>query len=254
MTMIRDPDLPHPSAQPPPDPNDGVSLSIGNAPQFPPPGFGPREPITTFVSALPPTPYEEQKELGDSKRTLTYVQVQQKVLKYLETQSPHSLNSRQARTWTQAIDSTGSKTPRADEALRLCYYMRKQGYDSYSKIQDTTINLYVVNQDSCTRDPRHDHLYWKQNIATNEVEFMAPSPGARSARRNAVPNVEMLFQTFDRSNSLSSSAAAGNYTTGQRAAIAAAEACVQIQLEQEPHDPDALAAAIQHLEELRDEL
>lgn len=218
------------SAPPPPDPNGGMPVSNSYDPQVPPPGFGPKAPAIAFVSVLPPTPYEEKKESGESKRTLAYVQAQQKVLKYLETQSPHTLIPRQARRWTQAIDSTGNKTPKAEEALRLCYYMREQGYDVYNKLNNKTINLYVADQDSYVRDARHDHLYWKQNVVTNEVEFMAPSPGDRTARRNAVASVEMHLAD--------TAAGAGNRTNRQRDRIAAAEARIQAQLEREPQDPE----------------
>lgn len=84
-----------------------------------------------------------------------------------------------------------------EEALRLCYYMRSQGYDVYAKIEGKVIHLYVANQRSYIRDKQHDMLYWKQNFATNASASVAPS-APRAARRNAMADIEQTLQYLTR--------------------------------------------------------
>jgi hypothetical protein len=143
-------------------------------------------PITTLVSALPPTTYREQEDSQGSINTLAYVRVQRTLLEYLDTHAADTLSPRQARKWTQDIDPT-DKEPKAADALRLCYYMRSQGYDVYGKIENKRVLLYR-RQNNSHKD--QDVLYWKQDFTTNRVEYAAPAaPSApRISRRNAMPD------------------------------------------------------------------
>ncbi|KAF1842864.1 uncharacterized protein K460DRAFT_367809 [Cucurbitaria berberidis CBS 394.84] len=85
--------------------------------------------------------------------------------------------------------------PKAEEALRLCYYMRSQGFDSYAVIRDGVISLFLVDARLHANDENSEHLYWMQHVKTNLITYMAPSSSggggggvmrAGVARRNAL--------------------------------------------------------------------
>ena len=215
---------------------------------------GPKKPVVTCVSALPPTTYKEQDEPDGTQNTLAYVKVQRTLLKFANTHPTDSLSARQASRWTQDIDPAGRKEPKAADALRLCYYMRSQGYDVYSTLLKGCIHLYVVHQGSKVRDALHDALYWKQNVSTNSVEFMAAS-SARGTRRNAVPDGPNYpsFQALIESGRRQNAALAGApaiapapapvpstpLTAAEIAenALRAAQAAVQAEADREETDP-----------------
>ncbi|KAH3947617.1 hypothetical protein HBH98_191360 [Parastagonospora nodorum] len=225
----------------------------------------PRKPVVTFVSALPPTTYNEQDEPDGTQNTLAYVKVQRALLKFAETHPTDSLSPRQARLWTQAIDPAGKKEPKAVDALRLCYYMRSQGYDVYSRVGDGFICLYVVHQGSHIRDALRDALYWKQNVLTNKSDFIAGS-SARGPRRNAVSDTGNDFADFEalmtsllRRDAAPTAAPAiasapapvpSTPLTAAEIALRAAQAAVQTEIDREESDPFALSAAMQALEAL----
>ncbi|KAF1919048.1 hypothetical protein BDU57DRAFT_567925 [Ampelomyces quisqualis] len=150
------------------------------------PTSGPNQPVVTLVSALEPTPYNENKESNGEARTIAYIQVQRAVLLYLKTKASDSLSVKQARHWTRSIDHTGSRSPKAKDALRLCYYMRAQGFDVYARFEKKEMLLYIVNQTSHVRGKDIDTLYWSQNFSTNEIKAFANLQDAQFARRNAV--------------------------------------------------------------------
>ncbi len=158
---------------------------------------GSRKAVVTLVPVLQKTPYSEQVEEG-AERTLEYVKVQRAVLKFLDDNSTEALAPLQAQRWTEAIEPN-TKKPKAIEALRLCYYMRSQGYDTYADIKNGMISLFVVNPDSMYRHERCDHLYWKQDYKTNLIVFRLPSSNERYARRNAMPSIPTLSSTSDSS-------------------------------------------------------
>ncbi|KAF1935512.1 hypothetical protein EJ02DRAFT_460308 [Clathrospora elynae] len=149
-------------------------------PPEPPERQEPKKLITTLVSMLPETTYNDAAKGTES--TLTYVKIQRGLLKYLATHASDTLTARQAHIWTQAISS--DRQPKAQDALRLCYYMRSQGFDTYADVKDGFVSLYIANQQTDLRGPQSDPLYWKQNFKTNE-HSMASGGGARGARRNA---------------------------------------------------------------------
>jgi hypothetical protein len=144
---------------------------------------GPKRPVVTLVPLLPKTTYKDEEDTKGTPKTLAYMRAQLTVLKYLDTQASDSLTPYQARKWTQAIDPT-NKEPKAEEAIRLCYYMRSQGYDTAAIIEHDkkTMQLYVARDH---RQQLHKLPYWRQNFATNEVVFKAASP-PRQPRRNAI--------------------------------------------------------------------
>jgi hypothetical protein len=176
----------------PPGFDDVVFGGVNRVPAVvPPPRTESMKPVVSYVSALKPTTYDEKNESDYNVRTLAYVTVQRALLKYLETQPADALHPRQARKWTQAIDPTGNKKPKAADALRLCYYMRSQGYDTYARVENKNIYLYVANQALIVRDHKQDLLYWKQNVATNEIAYAAPAHSRN--RRNAIPDSSSFF-------------------------------------------------------------
>jgi hypothetical protein len=182
----------------------------------------PKQPVVTLASALPKTSYNEQNETDGSERTLEYVKVQRALLKYLETRASDTLSPRQAHLWTEAIDPTGDKRPKAADALKLCYYMRSQGYDVYGTIEDQEILLRVV-----TLQGTHA-LYWVQSIVTNAVtETDAAAP--RTSRRNAMVDVDILNEL--------QAAPVGPQTT-RSADLVAAEARLQVLLEDPRANPE----------------
>jgi hypothetical protein len=198
-----------------------------------------QQPIVTLASTLRPTTYDEKNEAEGTTRTLEYVRVQRALLEYLDKKPADSLNARQARRWTQAIDPAGNKKPKAADALRLCYYMRSQGYDTYARVKNRTVSCFVVKQ--TTRN--HEHvLYWKQDVVTDEV-LNAPDAQPLRTRRNAIhdgpsflaaapradPDMERIFEEAD---------------TAVMDAITA-------ELERDPPDAGYLSPLAQILEEYR---
>jgi predicted RNA-binding Zn ribbon-like protein len=148
----------------------------------------PKKPITTVVSMLPKTIYNEVEadKAGGPERTAAYVRVQRQMLKWLGTNAAETLQPHQARRWTQEIAS--DKKPTAQDALRLCYYMRSQTLDTYAEVKGGCISLYVNNQTTYVGGPRTDKLYWKQKFKSNVIQYTAPSSrhaAAPSGRRNA---------------------------------------------------------------------
>jgi hypothetical protein len=171
-----------------PQMSEGVGNSLQSA-GMPLPRTEPPQPVVTLASTLPTTTYDEKNEAEGTTRTLAYVRVQRALLEYLNTKPSDSLNARQARRWTQAIDPAGNKKPKAEDALRLCYYMRSQGYDTFARVANKTLSLYVVKQGART----HEHvLYWQQDVVTNEV-LNAPAPQPTRTRRNAIPDSPSFF-------------------------------------------------------------
>ncbi|KAJ5058383.1 hypothetical protein J3E74DRAFT_292427 [Bipolaris maydis] len=135
----------------------------------------PIQPITTIVPVLEQTVYNEADETGGCERTLDYVRVQLKALRYLASYPSDALTGRQACKWTQMI-SPSDFEPTAQEALRLCYYLRSQGFDTCAKFKRGYMKLYVANQESNRRNSQVDVLYWRQDVTTNEITY-ACSPG-----------------------------------------------------------------------------
>lgn len=142
----------------------------------------PRKPTVTVASALPKIAYTEQDDTKGTERTLEYIAVQRALLKYLETWAADTLSADQASKWTQAIEPI-TKEPKAKDAVRLCYYMRSQGFDTYAVIKNGIVSLFVVRQLSTTRGDGHDLLYWKQHVTTNLVHFYGPIPGRAEPMR-----------------------------------------------------------------------
>lgn len=131
-------------------------------------------PVVT-IPVLPATQYNEQSE-KDFERSLEYVHVQRRILKYLEKYDI-ALDARTAYTWT--CDSATGQRPEPLQALRLCYYMRSLGFDTFANIEcfasprserkTTTLILSIANPNSETHDVARNHIYWAQNITTGEV-------------------------------------------------------------------------------------
>jgi len=131
-------------------------------------------PVVT-IPVLPATQYNEQSE-KDVERSLEYVHVQRRILKYLEKYDI-ALDARTAYTWT--CDSATGQWPEPLQALRLCYYMRSLGFDTFANIEcfvsprterkTTTLFLCIANPNSETCDVARNHIYWAQNITTGEV-------------------------------------------------------------------------------------
>lgn len=129
----------------------------------------PKKPMTTILSLLPKTTYKEANGAEGTSDTFAYLKVQRELLKYLDTRPADDLTSQQACRWTKAISANGR--PTAQDALRLCYYMRSQTFDTYADVKLGSINLYVANQNTVVRGPRTDMLYWRQSITTNVIAY-----------------------------------------------------------------------------------
>lgn len=133
-------------------------------------------PNDALVPILRRTTYKEQHE-KEFERSLEYVQVQCRILKHLDKQNI-AITPRQAYKWTVNIVPR-SQQPQPIQALRLCYYMRSLGFDTFANIKpshdsengtDTTmLRLFVVNPKSEKRGLGHDHLYWVQGVRTGEI-------------------------------------------------------------------------------------
>lgn len=157
---------------------------------------GPRKPVTTLVSMLPKTTYNEADEVEGTVRTSPYVRVQHQLLHYLGIHASDTLTPRQALRWTE--DTAENKWPQTKDALRLCYYMRCQGFDTYAAFRNGFMSLYIANQNTDVKGPGPDLLYWKQNFKNNaiahEVTTQSESNGARGPRRNAFAPTDATTQ------------------------------------------------------------
>ncbi|KAH6633552.1 hypothetical protein C7974DRAFT_174199 [Boeremia exigua] len=135
-----------------------------------------RIPVRAFVSTLPDIQYREQLE-KEFERTLEYVQAQRKILKAVTEQNA-TLTAKTAYRWTSSCVPS-DQHPSPLQALRLCYYMRSLGFETFASIrtyesqgfgfQTNILRLLVANPDSEKRGVTHDHLYWAQDITTGEV-------------------------------------------------------------------------------------
>ncbi|KAF2628130.1 hypothetical protein BU25DRAFT_40544 [Macroventuria anomochaeta] len=133
-------------------------------------------PASSLIPTLPKTPYKEQFE-KEFERSPEYVQVQRQILKAIEKHDI-ALTSKEAYKWTSNSVPKGQR-PQPLQALRLCYYMRSLGYDTFATIKTscdpgngtkiTALRLLVANPDSEKRGLGHDHLYWAQDIRTGEA-------------------------------------------------------------------------------------
>lgn len=157
----------------------------------------PRKPVRTVVPLLPVPAYREQHE-AEFKRSLEYVQVQVTILKALEEHDT-VLDPQTAYTWTLNIAPAG-QMPEPLQALRLCYYMRSHGYDTYASIKrsdnpeyyECTLRLLLVDPKSDQRGVGYDHLYWMQDCETGEIIFdphkvLRSEPTATTSERD--PNL-----------------------------------------------------------------
>ncbi|KAF2249560.1 hypothetical protein BU26DRAFT_565200 [Trematosphaeria pertusa] len=135
------------------------------------------KPIVTLVPALEETKYRDEED--KSKKSLAYIRAQRGVLRYLDTCAADSLNAAKARALTESIDPV-NKYPSAREALRLCYYMRSQGFDTIAVFHHkrTLMRLFVV------LDRSAGTLYWEQNYKTGRIKEFRNA--RRSTRRHAV--------------------------------------------------------------------
>ena len=134
----------------------------------------PREPARTVVPFLPVPAYREQHE-AEFERSLEYVQVQIKILKALE-ENDTILDPKTAYEWTLEIAPQG-EMPEPVQALRLCYYMRSHGYDTYAlfkksddpEYHELTLRLLLVDPKSEKRGVGHDFVYWVQDCDTADI-------------------------------------------------------------------------------------
>lgn len=162
-----------------------------------------RKPIVTIVSALPKTVYTDEEHTKNRPPTLKYLQVQLQVLDYLRTNAADSITPTQAHRWTQTVDPGGYGEPLAHEALRLCYYMRSQGFDVYAKFFfSKTFELFVVNQLSNIRGEGYDHLYWRQNFITNEIENVFQTRRTDNTWRHNMSAMGTRIPTYQERTSL----------------------------------------------------
>ena len=134
----------------------------------------PREPARTVVPFLPVPAYREQHE-AEFERSLEYVQVQIKILKALE-ENDTVLDPKTAYEWTLEI-APQDEMPEPVQALRLCYYMRSHGYDTYAlfkksddpEYHELTLRLLLVDPKSEKRGVGHDFVYWVQDCDTADI-------------------------------------------------------------------------------------
>lgn len=143
----------------------------------------PKMPVRNLVSVLPKTKYREQSE-KEFERSLEYVQVQRKILEALETHDT-VLTAKEAYAWTKSIVPEG-QPPKPEQALRLCYYMRSLGYDTFASIEGISMLLFLANADSEKRGLGHDHLYWVHNLRTGEAAPKAYSLLRRLSTQGAL--------------------------------------------------------------------
>jgi hypothetical protein len=165
--------------------------------------------VNSVVPTLPKTQYKEQHE-KEFERSLRYVHIQCEILQALEKHDT-ALTTRDAYKWTSRIVPDG-QWPQPLQALRLCYYMRSLGYETYANIktsydpdnggQTTGLRLLIVNPNSEERGMGHDHLYWAQDVNTGEVVSKAYklqrqiAQASNDVRRNAeVPDFGPPFNT-----------------------------------------------------------
>lgn len=166
-------------------------------------------PVSHLVPILPEIAYREQHE-QPFERTLEYVRIQRSILKAFEKHQTQQtlLTAKEAYNWTKAIVPENTQ-PTPLQALRLCYYMRSMGFDTFAhvkpvffppdEIKRAVLCLFAANPISEERGLGHDNLYWVQNVSDGKI---TPKPysliledSRASARRNAlsVPDVGPPF-------------------------------------------------------------
>lgn len=86
------------------------------------------------------------------------------VLRYLDSYASDQLTQAQAHLFTRAIDLLDGR-PTIQEAIKLCYYMRSLGFDTYARILPTrnVVRLHVVvipemNEGEMVES--QDKIYW----------------------------------------------------------------------------------------------
>ncbi|KAJ4359205.1 hypothetical protein N0V95_002371 [Ascochyta clinopodiicola] len=156
-----------------------------------------------LVSELSKVTYKEQHE-EEFERSLEYVRVQRKILDCLQKHDT-ILTARAAYTMTRAIVPQG-QLPEPMQALRLCYYMRSLGYDTFASIKNvrdptnraTTamLRLLVANPASETRGVGYDHLYWMQYIESGAV-FSKPYKALSPSRPQLGTRGRLIAHTLD---------------------------------------------------------
>jgi hypothetical protein len=131
-----------------------------------------------------------------------------------------------------AIDLTENKEPAAQEALRLCYYMRSQGYDTYARINNNRmLNLYLANPRFNDRGKDVDACYWQQNLVTN-ASTPAASSGPRTTRMDALADSYVQPRSADRATGESEA------VTVLRVALTQAEDVLHVELQRVVPDPE----------------
>lgn len=143
-----------------------------------PPRSAQNAPIQVVIPTLPATTYKEQSE-KEFERSFAYVHVQCKILKSLEDRI--ALTPRTAYFWTSEIVPK-DRWPEPLQALRLCYYMRSLGCDTYAHISTTPLDngckttrllLLIADPYSEQRGPGYDYVYWAQDIRTGAAVIRA---------------------------------------------------------------------------------
>ncbi|KAF2712968.1 hypothetical protein K504DRAFT_126411 [Pleomassaria siparia CBS 279.74] len=130
-----------------------------------------RNPIITLVNILPKTPYSNDADKSD--KSDGYFSAQNTVVVFLQRYPSDILSALDAYSLTSYINPRG--TPAPEDALRLCFYMRSLGFETYCRMKpkDNCFALYVANgnfRDDEDRGTQHDECYWEQNFKTGKVQ------------------------------------------------------------------------------------
>ncbi|OAL53060.1 hypothetical protein IQ07DRAFT_669801 [Pyrenochaeta sp. DS3sAY3a] len=208
------------------------------------------EPQVAFVVVpyLPKIAYKDSED----KSTMSdgYISQQRKVLDFELTKAIDDMTPYEARKLTE--DIAPNKEPAANEALRLCYYMRQWDFSTYARIKDGSIMLYVIDRGDGNRSMR-DVKYWQQNFVTNEVEYRAPNTAnVDRMMRHLVGEVDMLdvLQGSGRTGTVDFSLPASDTTS-----VVATETTTETETEEETlTNSSASQVAANHLSTLREDL
>ncbi|KAF2114517.1 hypothetical protein BDV96DRAFT_100206 [Lophiotrema nucula] len=133
-------------------------------------------------SVLDKTPYDDT----ETEKSRDFIAVQLKILSWLDKNAAVDLRPATARKWTELL-IPNHQTATPQQALQLCYYMRKIGFNTFARLDDNELSLYIAEWHEYERNSQWDVAYWQQDIKTGAVKEALQGrtqPGNR--RRGAI--------------------------------------------------------------------
>ncbi|OCL10780.1 hypothetical protein AOQ84DRAFT_374605 [Glonium stellatum] len=126
------------------------------------------------IPILPSTPYQDDD--SQVPRSTGFVTAQRRILEF-QLRFPHrELTVGDARGFTSMISPHGFPSPRppypsVNEAIRMCYYMRELGYNTFVELKPAKKEVWLILRTRIILTQR-DQIYWVQNWESGVVRHM----------------------------------------------------------------------------------